>query len=91
MSENTQAFTVQHVARKSYNPRNGEYYSLRIIAREGSEGYEYARIRQEQQGWNAWADDRDFDRLLKSRVRQAKNLEEAHEAAKKALHEWESQ
>lgn len=80
---------VRYVARKSHNPRKGTYYSLRIIAREGSEGYEFARIRKERGGWNAWADDRDFDKLLKFHVQDATTLEEALAAAKRGLAEWE--
>lgn len=82
--------SVQYVARKAHNPRNGHYYSLRVVARPDSDGYEYARIRRERTGWNAWADDRDFDKLLKFHLRNAKTLEEAHEAAKRGLAEWEN-
>ena len=82
-------FPVQYVARKAHNPRNGNYYSLRVIAREGSDGTEFCRIRRERNGWNAWADDRDFDRLLKFHLRNAKTLNEALECAKRGLIEWE--
>ena len=81
--------TVRHIARKMHNPRNGTYYSLRVVAHPDSDGYEYARIRRERTGWNAWADDRDFDKLLKFHVRNAKTLEEALAAAKRGLAEWE--
>lgn len=81
---------VRYVARKAHNPRNGEYYSLRIIACEGSEGCEFARIRRERSGWNAWASDRDFDKLLKFHVRDAETLEEALAGAKRGLAEWEA-
>ena len=80
---------VRYIARKAHNPRNGHYYSLRVIAREGSDGVEFARVRQERTGWNAWADDRDFDRLLKSKVHSAKTLSQALEACKQGLAEWE--
>ena len=89
MSQTSPAPTVRYVARKAHNPRNGHYHSLRVIAREGSDGYEFARIRRERGGWNAWAEDRDFDRLLKSRVSRARTLEEAFDCAKRALLEWE--
>lgn len=82
--------TVRHIARKMHNPRNGTYYSLRVISRPDSEGYEYARIRCERTGWNAWTSDQDFDRLLKARVHGATSLEDALERAKKGLHEWEN-
>ena len=82
--------TVQHIARKMHNPRNGTYYSLRVVSCPNSDGYEYARIRLERTGWNAWASDEDFDKLLKSRVRNAKTLQDALAAAKRGLFEWEN-
>jgi hypothetical protein len=90
MAEIAQKNDLQHIARKTQNPRNGTYYSLRVVARPDSDGYEYARIRRERSGWNAWASDRDFDRLLNARVHGATSLEDAHERAKNGLHEWEN-
>lgn len=90
MAEIAQKDDVQHIARKMNNPRNGTYYSLRVVSRPDSDGYEYARIRRERSGWNAWASDHDFDRLLKARVHGATSLEDALERAKKGLHEWEN-
>jgi len=89
MIETLQA-EVQHIARKMNNPRNGTYYSLRVVSRPNSDGYEYARIRRERSGWNAWSSDRDFDRLLKTRVYGATSLNDALDRAKKGLHEWEN-
>ena len=90
MTQTSTAPAVRYVARKAHNPRNGHYHSLRVIAREGSDGYEFARIRRERSGWNAWADDSDFDRFLKSSVRSATSLQDALERAKGALLEWEN-
>lgn len=89
MVETLQA-EVQHIARKMNNPRNGTYYSLRVVARPNSDGYEYARIRRERSNWNAWASDEDFDKLLKARVYGATSLNDALDRVKKGLHEWEN-
>ena len=75
--------------RRSYTPRNGSFYSLRVIARANSDGIEFARLRKERSGWNAWADDEDFGKLLRCALRGATTLYEALQIAKQSLAEWE--
>ena len=52
---------IKFFARKSSNPRNGTFYSLRLSTQMDGNGTEFARLRMERNGWNAWADDRDFN------------------------------
>ncbi len=80
---------VRYVARRSYTNRNGSFYSLRVIARANSDGIEFARLRKERPGWNAWADDEDFGKLLRFSLRRASTLAEALQIAKRSLAEWE--
>ena len=53
------------VARRAHNVRNGHYWSLRLVFDNGRDS-EFARIRQERGGWNAWSDDEEYDKAFKA-------------------------
>jgi len=62
-------------ASRAHNPRNGDYFSLRVVyptsGLPGDRSSEFGRVRKERGGWNAFSDDRDFDRALKAACHRA--------------------
>ncbi len=63
---------VTFFARKTSNRRNGEFYSLRGRVPNGTEdGFEFGRLRKEKAGWNTWADEKEFDSVLRAAMYRA--------------------
>lgn len=62
-------------ARRAYNPRNGNHYSLRVVYPNsrlpGDRSSEFGRVRKDSGGWNAFSADEDFDRALKAACHRA--------------------